>query len=65
MKIVYDADVDALSVTFRETTATTKHLDDGIAADCDADGNLAGIEILDASRQLGDLQTFTYSPTES
>lgn len=63
MKIVYDAEGDALSITFRETTVTTKQLDDGIAADHDADGKLAGIEILDASRQRGDLQTFTYSPT--
>ncbi|HEV2132046.1 MAG TPA: DUF2283 domain-containing protein, partial [Longimicrobiaceae bacterium] len=65
MKIVYDAEVDALSITFRETTVTTKHLDDGIAADYDADGKLAGIEILDVSRLLDDAQTFTYSPTES
>ena len=47
MKITYDAEVDALSITFRETTVTTKHLGEGIAADYDANGKLAGIEILD------------------
>ncbi len=26
MKISYDAEVDALSITFRDTTVTTKHL---------------------------------------
>jgi uncharacterized protein YuzE len=38
MKISYDPEVDALSITFRETTVTTKHLCEGIAADYDADG---------------------------
>jgi len=31
-----------------------KHLGEGIAADYDSDGRLAGIEILDAVRRLGD-----------
>ena len=53
MKIAYDPEVDALSITFRETTVTTKHLAEGIAADYDSDGNLAGIEILDAAKRLG------------
>lgn len=47
MKISYDAEVDALSILFRDTTVTTKHLAEGIAADYDSDGRLAGIEILD------------------
>ena len=53
MKITYDSEVDALSITFRETTVTTKHLDEGIAADFDADGRLVGIEILDAMDRVG------------
>ena len=53
MKITYDSEVDALSITFRDTTVTTKHLDEGIAADFDADGRLAGIEILDAMERVG------------
>jgi len=53
MKIAYDAEVDALSITFRETTVTTKELGEGIAADYDADGQLVGIEVLDAVRRLG------------
>ena len=35
MKIAYDPEVDTLSITFRETTVTTKHLVEGIAADYD------------------------------
>jgi hypothetical protein len=30
MKISYDAEVDASSITFRETTVTTKHLAEGL-----------------------------------
>jgi uncharacterized protein YuzE len=53
MKISYDAEVDALSITFRETTVTTKHLAEGIAADYDREGRLAGLEILDAQKRFG------------
>src|SRR2546426_1411513 len=54
MRITYDREVDALYFRFRETTVTTKHLGEGIAADYDAEGRLAGIEILDAAKRLGD-----------
>ena len=53
MKISYDAEEDALSITFRETTVTTKHLAEGIAADYDGNGRLAGLEILDAQKRFG------------
>jgi uncharacterized protein YuzE len=43
VKITYDREVDALYIRFRETTVTTEHLAEGIAADYDADGRLAGI----------------------
>ena len=58
MKITYDREVDALYIRFRETTVTTEHLAEGIAADYDADGRLAGIEILDAVKRLGEPQVF-------
>jgi uncharacterized protein YuzE len=57
MKISYDAEVDALSITFRETTVTTKHLAEGIAADYDKDGRLSGLEILDAQKRFGGTET--------
>lgn len=57
MKITYDSEVDALSITFREVTVTTKHLAEGIAVDYDADGRLAGLEILDAVKRFGDAET--------
>lgn len=58
MKITYDHEVDALYIQFKDTTVTTKHLADGIAADYDAQGRLAGIEILDAMKRLDDPTTF-------
>ncbi len=58
MKITYDPEVDALYIRFREATVTTQHLAEGLAADYDADGHLAGIEILDAVKQLGDRDVF-------
>jgi len=57
MKISYDSEVDALSITFRETTVTTKSLGEGIAAEYDAEGRLAGLEILDAVRRFGGQDT--------
>ena len=58
MRITYDSEVDVLYIRFRETTVTTKHLGEGLAADYDADGHLAGIEILDAVKRLGDKDAF-------
>jgi uncharacterized protein YuzE len=59
MKISYDAEVDALTISFRETTVTTRHLAEGIAGDYDSDGRLAGLEILNAKARFGDERTFT------
>jgi len=57
MKIVYDHEVDAMSIMFRETTVTTEEVDEGIFLDYDCDGRLAGIEILDATQRLGSKDT--------
>jgi uncharacterized protein YuzE len=57
MRITYDAEVDAMSIVFQETTVTTKDLGDGIAAEFDRDGRLVGIEILDAAKRLGGQET--------
>jgi len=57
MKISYDPEVDALSIVFRETSVTTKHLAEGIAADYDSEDRLVGLEILDAVRRFGGQDT--------
>ena len=58
MRITYDSEVDVLYIRFMETTVTTKHLAEGIAADYDAEGRLAGIEILDAVKRFGTPDVF-------
>lgn len=58
MRITYDLEVDVLYIRFIETTVTTKHLAEGIAADYDAEGRLAGIEILDAVKRFGTPDVF-------
>jgi len=57
MHITYDPEVDAIYIRFKETTVTTKHLAEGISADYDAQGKLAGIEILDAVKRFGNKDT--------
>ena len=59
MRITYDSKVDALYIRFVETTVTSKPLAEGIVADFDARGKLAGIEILEARRRFGDEKTLT------
>jgi YD repeat-containing protein len=54
MKITYDAEVDVLYIQFVDANVTTEHLADGIAADYDESGRLAGIEILDALQRFRD-----------
>jgi YD repeat-containing protein len=58
MKMTYDQDVDALYIQFKATTVTTRHVAEGIAVDYDAEGRLAGIEILDAMQSVGDPAVF-------
>jgi uncharacterized protein YuzE len=58
MRITYDPEADALYIRFRETIATTKQVAEGISADYDEEGNLAGIEVLEANRRLGNRQVF-------
>lgn len=55
MKISYDTEADAMYIQFRALapgTAECRPLTDEIIADYAPDGQLAGIEILDASRIL-------------
>ncbi len=52
MRITYDSEVDVLYIQFLDTTVTTKIVDEGVAIDYDAEGRIAGIEILDALRRL-------------
>ncbi len=57
MRIRYDAEVDALSIVFRDTTVTTQELAEGVVGEFDAGGKLVGLEILDARARFGDETT--------
>ncbi|HVA50078.1 MAG TPA: DUF2283 domain-containing protein [Pirellulales bacterium] len=57
MRISYDQEVDALNISFRDTTVTTQELADGLGAEYDAQGQLVGLEILDAAKRFGDPST--------
>ena len=57
MRISYDKQADALSILFEETTVTTEEIAEGISLEYDAEGKVAGIEILDAMERLGNRDT--------
>ncbi|HXK69763.1 MAG TPA: DUF2283 domain-containing protein [Caldisericia bacterium] len=58
MRITYDSEVDALYIRFIDTTVTTQHITEGIAVDYDANGKIAGIEVLDAIKRFGNKDVF-------
>jgi uncharacterized protein YuzE len=58
VRIRYDAEVDALSILFRDATVTTQELAEGVAGEYDDQGRLVGVEILNASSRFGDPSTF-------
>ena len=53
MKARYDPEVDALSIKWGETQyAESNEVAPGIILDYDLDGNVIGVEVLDASKQI-------------
>ncbi len=53
MKITYDSEADALYIEFRKGTFfKNKAIDDLTILDLDKEGNLLGIELLDASKRI-------------
>ncbi|MBI4284407.1 MAG: DUF2283 domain-containing protein [Chloroflexi bacterium] len=52
MKVKYDPEADALYIELKAATVTTKRLDQDIAVDYDAEGRIAGIEILSAKERV-------------
>jgi uncharacterized protein YuzE len=64
MRITYDAEVDAMSIVFRETAVTTKEVAEGIAIEYDREGLIAGIEVLDAVKGFGGEDTLRTTALE-
>jgi len=54
MKITYDSEVDVLHVLFSNAPIEESDEDKpGVILDYDKDGNVVGVEILDAQKRLG------------
>lgn len=53
--MIYDKKVDALYIEFKEIkdgTASVREISDSVSINYDKEGKIAGIEILEASKQL-------------
>ena len=64
MKVTYDPDVDVLRIIFNN--ASIEESDEskpGIIIDYDNQGNLVGMEILNASKRIDNPQAVDYSVT--
>ena len=66
MKATYDARTDTLSVIFKTNVEIAESDEDkpGVILDYDADGNLVSLEILDASRRVGETRRIEFEMVE-
>lgn len=66
MKITYDPDVDVLRILFSGAEIEESDEDKpGVIIDYDKDGNIVGLEILDASKQIENPRTVEYAVSKS
>ena len=64
MKMTYDPSVDVLRIILSETAiAESDEERPGVILDFDAEGNVVGIEILEASRRVDDPRSVSYAIT--
>ena len=62
MKITYDPDVDVLRILFSNTPIEESDEDKpGVILDYDKDGNIVGLEILDASKRMENPRSIEYA----
>ncbi len=62
MKVRYDPEVDVLSILLSDAPVEESDEDKpGVILDYDKDGNVVGVEILDASRRMGDPMSVEYA----
>lgn len=62
MKVTYDIEVDVMRILFRDVPIEESNEDElGIIIDYDSDGNIVGIEILDASKRILNPRSIEYA----
>ena len=62
MKTTYDAEVDVLRLVFRDAPVAESDEDKpGVILDYDRDGNVVGMEILNASKRVEDPRTVEFA----
>jgi uncharacterized protein YuzE len=64
MKVTYDPEVDVLRIVLSDTAiAESDEERPGVILDFDANGNVVGFEILDASKRVDNPRTVSYAIT--
>lgn len=62
MRVLYDPEVDVLTVVLRDNpVAESDEEKPGLILDYDVEGNLVGLEVLEASRRVGNPLALEYS----
>ncbi len=62
MKVIYDPEVDVLRILFSSASIEESDEDKpGIIIDYDKDGNIVGMEILDASKRVENPRSVEYA----
>ena len=64
MKVTYDAEVDVLRILLSDRPIEESDEDKpGVILDYDKDGNVVGLEILDASKRMANPRSVEYAVT--
>ncbi len=64
MKVTYDSDVDVVRIVLRDAPVAESDEDKpGVILDYDAEGNVVGLEILDASKRIENPRAVEYAIT--
>lgn len=64
MKVTYDPEVDVLRILFRDTAIEESDEDKpGVILDYDKDGNVVGLEVLNASTRVENPRGVEYAVT--
>ena len=66
MRVTYDPDLDVLRLIFRDCPVAESDEDKpGVILDYDKDGNIVGLEILDASKRVEDPRTIEFAEKDT